>query len=87
LDGPGGLPEPPHAAHAFKEGAGEPGIAEEMVIQKVQVASWQALNFSEGRIDLEGIERFSSFEEGFLVAKIADMRASPRDNEGVLDRF
>ena len=35
--GSGGLPQPPHAAHAVEQGRGEPPIAEEMIVEEVKV--------------------------------------------------
>ena len=55
LHRPGGLPQPPHAAHPVEERRGEAGVAKQVVVQEVQVAARQALDLGQGRVDRSGV--------------------------------
>ena len=53
---------------------------EEMIVQKIEMAARQSLDFGQRVVNRLGIERFSPFEKCILVAKIAGMRTAPRNH-------
>jgi hypothetical protein len=76
VDGSSRLPEPAHAPHSVEQRRREPPVAEQVIVEKVQVTARKALDFRERRIDRLGVERFAAFEERFLVAEVAHVRAA-----------
>src|SRR5262249_31584413 len=62
---------------------GEPAIAKQMVVEKIQMASGQTFDFGERRIDRLRIKSASAFEERFLVAEVTDVRAPARHHDRV----
>ena len=72
-----------HAAHAVEERRRESPIAEEVVVEEVQMAARQALDLRERGINRLRVEAPSAFEERFLVAEVADMRTAARDDDRV----
>ena len=79
----GGLPETSHAAHAVEQRRGEAAIAEQVVIEKIQMTAGQTIDFGQGGIDALRIKGSPAFEERLLVAEVADVRASARDDNRV----
>lgn len=83
LDGPRGLPQPSHAAHPVEQGPRETGIAEQVVVQEVQMAARQPVDLGERRVHRLGVERLPALEERLLVTKVAHVRAAARDHDRV----
>ncbi len=79
----GGLPHPAHAAHAVEERRREAPVAEQVVVEKVQVTPGQALDFRKRRIDGLRVKPATALEERVLVAEIADVRTTARDDDRV----
>jgi len=48
---------PPHAAHAGEQGGREAPVAEQVVVQEVQVAAWQPLDLGQHLVNGSGVER------------------------------
>jgi hypothetical protein len=86
LDGPGCLPQPPHSGHSVEQGRGEARIAEQVIIEEVQVAAGQPVDFRERVINELRVELFPALEEGDLVAEVADVRAAARYHDRVRDQ-
>src|SRR6185437_8154596 len=61
----------------------EAGMAEEMVIQEVEMAAAQAGNFGESVVHLLGVEAAAAGEEGIFVAEVAMLGAAAGDHDGV----
>src|SRR5262249_38763886 len=74
------LPQPPHTPHGIEESGCEMRIAEEMVIQEVQVPARQTLDLRNSRINGLRVERAATFKKRLLVAKIANIGASARNH-------
>src|SRR4029450_9373730 len=56
VDGGGALEQPPHAAHAVEERRGEAAIAEQVIVEKVQMAPRQPGDLGERVVDPLGRE-------------------------------
>ena len=80
-----GLPEPPHPPHPVEERLGEGGVAEEVVVEEVEVPPGQALDLRERLLDRLHVEGAPAREEAVLVAEGAGVRAPARDHERVGD--
>ncbi len=81
--GGGGLPDASHAAHAFEQRRGEARVAEQVIVQEVEVAPGQALDLPQGGVDGLRVKRSAALEEGVFVAEIAVVRAAARDDQRV----
>jgi hypothetical protein len=79
----GCLPQAPHAAHPFEERRGETPIAEQMIVQKVEMPPRQTVDLRKRRVHRLCVERAAAFEEGFLVTEVADVRTAARDDDRV----
>jgi hypothetical protein len=77
------LPEPAHTAHTLEEGGGEAPVAEEMIVEKVQVTAGQAIDLRERFVDGLRIEGPPALEERLLVAEVADMGAPARHHDRI----
>ena len=73
---PGGLPQAAHASHALEQRRSEAAIAEQVVIEEIQMAPRQALDLQQRRIDGLCVEGPTAFEKRLLVAEVADVRAA-----------
>jgi len=83
IDGRCALKQPVHAAHAVEERAREPAIAQQMIIEEVEVPAGKPLDLGEGLVDALRIERATALEKRILVAEVAMMRTSAGDDDGV----
>ncbi len=81
----GGLPEPSHAPHAVEERRREAAIAEQVIVEEVEMASGQAVDLGQGSVHGSRVERPPALEEGLLVAEVADVRTPARHDDGVGD--
>src|SRR5262249_39128674 len=70
VDGGRALKKASHAAHAVEERGGKAAIAEEMIVEEVEVAARQPVDFSEGGVDTLRVEGASALEERVLVAEV-----------------
>jgi hypothetical protein len=75
---PGRLPETAHAAHALEQGRGEPGVAEQVVMQEVQVPPGEPADLRESVINGLGVELLVRPSTTAPVHAIA--RATPPSN-------
>ena len=64
------------AAHAIEQRRREPPVAEQVVIEKVQVTARKTIDLGERGVDRLGVEGLAAFEERFLVAEVAHVRAA-----------
>jgi hypothetical protein len=76
VDGSSRLPQPSHAAHAIEQRRREPPVAEQVVIEKVQVTARKTIDLGQRGVDRLGVEGLAAFEERFLVAEVAHVRAA-----------
>ena len=83
VDGRRPLEEPVHPAHAVEERPAEALVAEQMVVEEIEVASGQPRDFGERVVHPLRVERAPAGEEGILVAEIAVLRAPARDHDGI----
>jgi hypothetical protein len=83
IDRSRGLPEAPHPPHPVEEGGGEGGVAEEVVVEEVEVPPGKPLDLGERRVHLLHVEGPTAGEEALLVAEGACVRAAPRDDDRV----
>ena len=58
-------------------------VAEEMVIEKVEMASRQAVDFGESFVDTLRVETSAALKERVLVAEVAVLRTAARDDDGI----
>src|SRR5262249_39649454 len=87
VHGAGGLPQAAHAAHPVEESGRESTITKEVIVEKVQMSARQAVDFGKRRVHSLRIEASPSLEKRVLVAEVTDVRASPRDHDGVGDQI
>jgi hypothetical protein len=85
VDGRGALEETVHPAHAAKQRGGKLRVSQQVVVEKVEVASRQPIDLRQRVVHPLGIERPASVEERVLVAEVAVLRTSARDDDGVRD--
>jgi hypothetical protein len=71
IDGACALEDTTNAPHAGEELAGEAPVAQEMVVQEVDVAPGQPFDLGERGVDFLRIERLAATVEGVLVAEVA----------------
>src|SRR5881296_1444556 len=60
VDSAGSLPQTPHAAHALEQRGGKPSIAEEMIVEKIEMAAREALDLCKCRVHGLGVEGSSA---------------------------
>ena len=77
------LEDAPHAAHALKQFPREMRTAQQVVVEEIEVAAWQAVYLSQGLIDALHIERLALAIERILIAEVAVMRTAARHDERV----
>src|SRR2546421_6723658 len=77
------LKQPVHAAHAVEERAREAAIAQEMIVEKVEVPAGEPLDLGEGLVNSLRIEGSTALEKRILVTEVAMMRTSAGDDDGV----
>ncbi len=85
IDGGRALEQPAHPAHAVEERRGESHVAEQVVVEKVQVPARQSIDFGEGVVHPLGIEGSAALEERVLVAEVAVLRTAAGDDDRVRD--
>ena len=51
-----------------------------MVVQEIQVPARQTVDFRQGLVNFEGVERPAVFEESVFITKVAVVRAAAGDN-------
>jgi len=85
VDGCGPLKETAHSAHAVKERPCEPLVAEQMIVQEVQMTAGQAFDLGQRRVDTLRVERSTSRKECVLVAEVAMLRAPACYHDRVRD--
>jgi hypothetical protein len=83
VDGCCALKDSAHAFHAFEEGFGEAPVAEEMIVEEVEMTTGQAVDFGEGIVDALGVEALSALKEGVFVTEVTVLRTSAGDDDGV----
>ena len=83
IDGRGALEEAAHAAHAVEQRRGEAAVAEQVIVEEVEMAARQPLDLGERVVDPLGVERAAAVEERVLVAEVAVLRAAARDDDRV----
>jgi hypothetical protein len=77
------LEDAAHALHPIEQSFGEVTIAEEMIVEEVEVTARQALDLGERVVYPLGVEATTALEEGVLVTEIAVLRTSSCDDDGV----
>src|SRR4029077_7222419 len=79
--------QPSHSTHAVEECLGEGRTPEQVVVEKIEVASRKALDLRECALDWLDVVLFPAFEEGNFVAEVAYMRTAARDDDRVRDEI
>ena len=77
------LEEASHAAHALEQPSGETFVAEQMVVEEVQVPAGEAVDLRESPVDRLRVERAAALVEGILVAEVAVVRAAARHDDRI----
>ena len=83
VDGRRPLEESLHPAHAVEQRTREADIAEQMIVQEVEMASGQARDLGERVVHALRVEPSTAGEEGVLVAEVAMLRAPAGHDNGV----
>src|SRR6185503_8263878 len=83
VDGGGPLEQAVHALHAVEESAREARIAEQMVVEEIEVAPGQPRDFGQRGVDALRVEGSPALEERILVAEVAVHRATARHDDRV----
>ncbi len=86
IDGRRALKQPVHSSHAVEQRASESSVAQQMVVEEVQMPSGQTRDFGEGGIHALCVERSAALEERILVAEVAVFGAAARHHDGVRDQ-
>ena len=81
--GPRRLPDALHPPHPLEERRGEAHVAEQVIVQEVEVAAGKARDLGERLVHALRVEALASLEEGLLVAEVAGVRAASRHHDGV----
>src|SRR5215475_757947 len=81
------LPKPAHTAHAVEKCRRKIWISQQMIIEKVQVPPRQALDLGKCGVHCLCIKRSPTREKRLLVTKIADIGASPRNDDRIWDQI
>ena len=66
-----------------KERFGKPPVAEQMIVEEVEMASGQPLDLGQRIVDPLGVEAAAALKEGVFVAEVAVLRTSARHDDGV----
>jgi hypothetical protein len=83
LHGPGRLPQPSHPSHAGEQLSGEAPVAEQVVVQEVQMPAGQAVHLGQRIVHGLGVEGPAALEECFLVTEVAGVRTAAGDHDRV----
>src|SRR5207249_421747 len=83
IDGPRRLPEAAHPLHPVEQARRKSAIAEEMIVEEVQMTTGQPLDLGQGGIDRLRVKPFAAFEKRLLVAEVTDMRTAARDDNRI----
>ena len=70
-----------HPGHGAEQLAGELALAEDVVVEEVEMATGQGVDLGQGVVDLLGVEASSAGEERVLVAEVAGVGAAPGHDE------
>jgi len=77
IDGRGPLEHTPHSPHAAEQIPREARIAQEMVVEEIEVAARESGDLGKRRVDGLGVERAPAREEPVLVAERTVVRTPP----------
>ena len=77
------LKEAAHTFHSGENGFREVTIAEEMVVEEVEMTAGQPFDLSESFVDTLRVKAAAALEEGILVAEVAMLGTTAGDNDGV----
>ena len=80
------LEDAAHPAHPLEQRRGEARVAEQVIVEEVDVATGHPLDLGERRVDGLRVERDAALVERVLVAEVAVVRAAARDDDRVRDR-
>lgn len=81
--GRGTLKQPVHSLHAAEQSFGEPWIAEQVVVEEVEVPTGQRFDVGQRVLDALGVEADTVAEESRHVAEVAAVRTAARHRQGV----
>ena len=81
------LEQPPHSPHALEQRRRKPSVPEQMIVEEVEVPAGQSIDLGERIVYALRVERASALEEGVLVAEVAMLRTSARDDDRVRDEI
>jgi hypothetical protein len=79
----GALKQTPHPLHTGEQSFRKPSIAQQMIIEKVEMAPRQPLYLCQRILNSLGIETPSTLKEGILIAKVAMLGAPSRHHDRV----
>ena len=83
LHGAGSLEQPAHPAHALEQSLGEPPVAQEMVVEEVEVPAGETVDLRERGVDRLRVERPAALVERVLVAEVAVVRTAAGHHDRV----
>ena len=83
VDGCGALEQPAHAAHAVEQRAAEAAIAEQVIVEEVEVAAGQPIDLGQRVVNALGVEGTAAGEERVLVAEVAVLRTTAGHDDRV----
>ena len=66
-----------------KSAVGEAPIAEQVIVEEVEMAARQPIDLGERVVDALRVEGLAALEERVLVAEVAVLRAAARDDDRV----
>ena len=79
----GALEQAPHPAHAIEQRGREAAIAEQVIVEEVEVAARQPRDLGERIVDALRVEGAAACEERVLVAEVAVLGTASRDDDRV----
>jgi hypothetical protein len=81
VNGGRALKQPAHAAHALEQRGREAVVAEQMVVEEIEMTARQPLDLGQRVVDALGVERTAPGEKGVLVAEVAVLRTPTSDDD------
>ena len=83
IDRRGALEHAVHAAHAGEEVSREPAVAEQVIVEEIEMPARQPRDFGQRIVDALRVKRSPAFEERVLVTERAVVRAAARYDDRV----
>jgi len=81
------LEQPAHPAHALEQRFAESSVAQQMVVEKIEMPARQPIDFRQRLVHTLRVERAAAVKERVLVTEVAMLRTTPGDDDGVRDEI